>query len=76
MLVIRGADFDPIPFLPQSSHVLLICPGLNARRRLARLKGVCDEFKAVVEKCADLRVMCGDQRKIGIFPLSCHTGLL
>jgi hypothetical protein len=58
LLVIRGADFDLVPFLPQSSHVLLICPGLNAQRHLAHFKSIYDEFKAVVEECADLGVTC------------------
>jgi len=76
LLVIRGGDFYLIAFLLQSSHMFPICPGLHARRRRACLEGVCHEFKALVQKCADLWIMCGDQRKIGLFLVFCHTGLL
>src|SRR2546427_544670 len=60
LLVIRGADCDLIPFLLQSSYVFPIRLGLDARRRRARLEGVCHECKAVVQECADLWIVCSD----------------
>jgi hypothetical protein len=75
LLVICGADFYLIPFLLQSSHVVPIRPRLDAGRRRACLEGVGDEFKALVQKCADLWVVCGYQRKIGLFLVFCHAGL-
>ena len=76
LLVIRGADFYLIPFLLQSSHVFPICPGLHARWRRARLEGIRDKCKALVQKCVNLWIVCGNQREIGLFLVFCYAGLL
>src|SRR6266511_2770451 len=76
LLVIRGAHFHLIALLSQASHMFLVRLGLDARRGRACLQGIRDEFKALVQKCADLRVSCGDQCDIGVLPLFCHAGLL
>jgi hypothetical protein len=76
LLVIRGADFYLIAFLLQPSHVFPIRPGLDTRRRRTRLEGVRHEFKALIQECADLWIVCSDQRKISLFLVFCHTGLL
>lgn len=67
LLVIGGGHFRLIAFLLQPSHVFPIRPGLHAGRRRACLEGVCHESKALVQECADLRVLCSDQREISLF---------
>src|SRR5262245_19332817 len=76
LLVIGGGDFHLIAFLLQSAYVCLIRPGLHACRRRIRLEGVRHEFKALVQQCADLRVLCSDQCEISLFLGFCHMGLL
>jgi hypothetical protein len=71
--VIGCGDFHLIAFLLQSAYVLSIRPGLHARRCCACLEGVCDKIKALVQECADLRVLCSDQSERGCFLVFCHT---
>src|SRR5919197_2509803 len=72
LLVIRAAHFHLIARLLQSSHLFLVRLSLDARRDRARLESIGDEFKALVQECADRRVPLGDQCDIGLLPLSCH----
>src|SRR5215510_3977793 len=76
LLVIRAAHFHLIPRLLQSSHLFLVRLNLDARRDRARFESIGDEFKALVQECADHRVPLGDQCDIGVLPLSCHDSLL
>src|ERR687887_527378 len=76
LLVIRAAHFHLIARLLQSSHLFLVRLSLDARRDRARLESIGDEFKALVQQCADRRIPLGDQCDIGLLPLSCHDSLL
>src|SRR5882724_859817 len=76
LLVIAGGHFDLIALLLQPSHVFPVRLSFHARRDRARPQHIHDEFKALVQQCADLRVACGHQGDMGVFLLSCHYGLL
>jgi len=70
-----GADFDLIPCLLQSSHVLPIRPAFHACWSRVCLEGVRDKLKALVQQCADLGIAFSDQGEIGLFLGLCHIGL-
>jgi len=76
LLVIRGADYDPIPFTLQSLHMVLIRPALHTSWGLACFEGVCDKFKSLVQKRTDLGIVFSDQSQISLFLVFCHRGLL
>jgi hypothetical protein len=60
LLVIGSGHCHLIAFLSQASHVFPIRLDLDARRGRAGLEGIGDEYKALVQEGADLRVSLSD----------------